>query len=169
MPPPECVYKVSCWYLKACLKKVLKTRTDIRTDGVKCPFSNGCIKKELGHRCSITAQPCNEIFVLHMYKLRVIYPCKHRSYDSLKSKVMLNCNILPLHFDHKDQPWQDSVRWLLHISTQFFFLWRKCILLTLKRFLGSSILLLDNYLCYEENENVGKKRYFVQNMKHFQK
>ena len=35
-------------------------------------------------------------------------------------------------------------------------LWWKYILLTSKRFAGYSLLLWDNYLCYEENENTGK-------------
>ena len=33
MPPTECIYQVSNWYLKACWRKVRKTRTDGRTDG----------------------------------------------------------------------------------------------------------------------------------------
>ena len=33
MPPTECIYQVSNWYLKARWKKVRKTRTDGRTDG----------------------------------------------------------------------------------------------------------------------------------------
>ena len=36
-------------------------------------------------------------------------------------------------------------------------LWWKYILLTSKRFLGPSLLLLDDYLCNEKNENTGKK------------
>ena len=36
------------------------------------------------------------------------------------------------------------------------FLWWKYMLFTSKLFLGVSILYLDNYLCYEENENTGK-------------
>ena len=36
------------------------------------------------------------------------------------------------------------------------FLWLKYILFTSKRFLGFSILHLDNHMCYEENENTGK-------------
>ena len=48
------------------------------------------------------------------------------------------------------------------------FLWWKYIWFILKRLLGVSILLLDNYLCCEENENIRKKRYFIQNMKYFQ-
>ena len=32
MPPTECIYQVSNWYLKACWRKVRKTRTDGRTD-----------------------------------------------------------------------------------------------------------------------------------------
>ena len=49
------------------------------------------------------------------------------------------------------------------------FLWLKYILFTSKRFLGFSILLLDDYWCCEENENTGKNIYFIQNMKYFQK
>ena len=49
------------------------------------------------------------------------------------------------------------------------FLWLKYILFYSKRFPGLSILHLDNYLCYEENENTRKKRYFIQNIKYFQK
>ena len=49
------------------------------------------------------------------------------------------------------------------------FLVMKIHIFTSKRFVGFSILLLDNYLCYEENENTGKKRYFIQNIKYFQK
>ena len=45
------------------------------------------------------------------------------------------------------------------------FLWLKYILFTSKRFLGFSLLHLDNCLCYEENENTRKKIYFMQNMK----
>ena len=50
MPPTECIYQVSNWYLKACWRKVRKTRTDGRTDGRTLPrhntsrFSNGRIK-----------------------------------------------------------------------------------------------------------------------------
>ena len=33
VPPTECIYQVSNWYLKACWRKVRKTRTDGRTDG----------------------------------------------------------------------------------------------------------------------------------------
>ena len=33
MPPTECIYQVSNWYLKARWKKVRKTGTDGRTDG----------------------------------------------------------------------------------------------------------------------------------------
>ena len=33
VPPTECIYQVSNWYLKARWKKVRKTRTDGRTDG----------------------------------------------------------------------------------------------------------------------------------------
>ena len=33
MPPTECIYQVSNWYLKACWKKVRKTWTDGWTDG----------------------------------------------------------------------------------------------------------------------------------------
>ena len=32
MPPTECIYQVSNWYLKACWRKVRKTRTDGRTE-----------------------------------------------------------------------------------------------------------------------------------------
>ena len=32
MPPTECIYQVSNWNLKACWRKVWKTRTDGRTD-----------------------------------------------------------------------------------------------------------------------------------------
>ena len=49
------------------------------------------------------------------------------------------------------------------------FLWLKYILFHSKRFPGLSILHLDNYLCHEENENTRKKRYFIQNIKYFQK
>ena len=38
---------------------------------------------------------------LHVHTFRVTFPCKRRSYASLKSEVMylnLNCNILPRHF-----------------------------------------------------------------------
>ena len=49
------------------------------------------------------------------------------------------------------------------------FLWLKYILFYSKRFPGLSILHLDNYLCYEENENTRKKRYLIQNIKYFQK
>ena len=53
--PTKCIYQVSIWYLKACWKKVRKTRTDGRTDGQTdghChskirPFSNGHIKMNL--------------------------------------------------------------------------------------------------------------------------
>ena len=41
------------------------------------------------------------------------------------------------------------------MSTQFFFV-IKTHIEYVKRFLGFSILYLDNYLCYEENENTGK-------------
>ena len=54
MPPTECIYQVSNWYLKACWRKVRKTRTDGRTDGQTdrrtlprhntSRFSNGRIK-----------------------------------------------------------------------------------------------------------------------------
>ena len=44
-----------------------------------------------------------------------------------------------------------------------FFLWWKYKLFTSKRFLVFSILLLDIYLCYEENENTGK-RYILCNI-----
>ena len=36
MPPTECIYQVSHWYLKACWRKVRKTRTDGRTDRPNC-------------------------------------------------------------------------------------------------------------------------------------
>ena len=55
MPPTECIYQVSNWYLKACWRKVRKTRTDGRTDGQTdgrtlprhntSRFSNGRTKK----------------------------------------------------------------------------------------------------------------------------
>ena len=58
VPPIECIYQVSNWYLKACWRKVRKTRTDgrtdWRTDGHTLPrhntsrFSNGRIKKWSG-------------------------------------------------------------------------------------------------------------------------
>ena len=42
MPPTECIYQVSNWYLKACWRKVRKTRTDGQTDrhchGIIRPF-----------------------------------------------------------------------------------------------------------------------------------
>ena len=46
VPPTEFIYQVSNWYLKACSRKVRKTRTDGRTDrrtdghchGMICPF-----------------------------------------------------------------------------------------------------------------------------------
>ena len=44
------------------------------------------LKKELRHRYSITIKPCTEIFVLHVYKFWVTYPCERRSYVSLKSE-----------------------------------------------------------------------------------
>ena len=50
VPPTECIYQVSNWYLKACWRKVRKMRTDGRTDGRTLPrhntsrFSNGRIK-----------------------------------------------------------------------------------------------------------------------------
>ena len=43
-------------------------------------------KKGTRHRYSITVQPCTEIFVLHVYKFWVTYPCERRSYVSLKSE-----------------------------------------------------------------------------------
>ena len=50
MPPTECIYQVSNWYLKACWKKVRKTRTDGRTDIATAKyvrFWNGRIKSEI--------------------------------------------------------------------------------------------------------------------------
>ena len=41
------------------------------------------------------------------------------------------------------------------------FLWLKYILFTSKRFSGFSIPHLDDYLCYEENENTGKKIFYT--------
>ena len=67
MPPTECIYQVWNWYLKACWRKVRKTRTDGRTDGQTdgrtdgqtdrrtlprhntFRFSNGRIKIDLGN------------------------------------------------------------------------------------------------------------------------
>ena len=45
-------------------------------------------KKEPRYRCSITVQPCTEIFVLHVYKFWVTYLCERRSYASLKPENM---------------------------------------------------------------------------------
>ena len=64
MPPTECIYQVSNWYLKACWRKVRKTRTDGRTDGRTdrrtdgrtlprhntSRFSNGRIKTQYRNR-----------------------------------------------------------------------------------------------------------------------
>ena len=72
-------------------------------------------------------------------------------------------------FDHKGQLWQDSIQRLLHISTNFFFLWLKYISFYSKRFPGVSTLHLDNYLCYEENENTRKKEVFYTKYKIFPK
>ena len=44
MPPPECIYQVSNWYLKACWRKVRKTRTDGRTDGQTDGHCHGIIR-----------------------------------------------------------------------------------------------------------------------------
>ena len=46
------------------------------------------LKKEPRHRWPITVQPCTEIFVLHVYKFWVTYPCERRSNASLKSENM---------------------------------------------------------------------------------
>ena len=68
VPPTQCIYQVSNWYLKACWKKSWKRgRTDGRTDGRTLPrhdtsrFSNGriescscdnkiCIGQKIAHR-----------------------------------------------------------------------------------------------------------------------
>ena len=47
------------------------------------------LKREPRHRCSMTVQPCKEIFVLHVFKFWVTYPCKGRCYSSLKSEFKL--------------------------------------------------------------------------------
>ena len=78
------------------------------------------LKKEPQRRCSITVQLCTKIFVLHVHKFWVTYPCERRSYASLKSENMI-VKFSPFIFYHKGQLWQDSIRRLLHISTQFFF------------------------------------------------
>ena len=46
-------------------------------------------------------------------------------FSEVRKHLNLNSKILPLHyrfiFYHKGQLWHDSIRRLLHISTQFFF------------------------------------------------
>ena len=46
------------------------------------------ISKEPRYRCSITVQLCTKLFILHVYKFWVTYPCERRSYASLKSEDM---------------------------------------------------------------------------------
>ena len=73
VPPTECIYQVSNWYLKACWRKVRKTRTDGRTDGRTDRRTDGQTDRRTDGHCHGIIRP----FFKRAYKNTTL----HRKYE----------------------------------------------------------------------------------------
>ena len=98
---------------------------------------------------------CTEIFVLHVYTFwvtsKLCFSEVRKHVDTFKSLFSpTSCLTIKVNFDKI----QFEGYCIYRTNSS---LWWKYILLTSKRIPGYSLLLLDDNLCYEENENTGKR------------